>query len=141
MKKKKFLIISNDKIYYKKNYYTSNNDLNTILSSFNNKIETYLIARKSGQRLDFIINGVKKNNFFYKRLLQLKNIKSIYKILVISVTPFNFFIIFYLKYILRINFKGFVYLRSDGYKEYTKKYGIIGYFVYNFFFLNLLQQI
>ena len=134
MKKKKLLIISNDKIYHKKYYFTSNNDLNTILVSFKNKIETYLIARKSNQRLDFILHGKKKKNIFFEDLFTLKNLNDNYKILMISVTPFNFFILFYLKYILRLNFTGFVYLRSDGYKEYETKYGLIGYFVYNFFF-------
>ena len=64
--KKKIINYINDKIYHKKNYFTSNNDLNTILVSFKNKIETYLIARKSNQRLDFIIHGIKKKIFFLK---------------------------------------------------------------------------
>ena len=38
----------------------------------------------------------------------------------ISITPFNFMIYFY-KAFNKLN--GFVLLRSDGYKEYSVKYG------------------
>ena len=51
----------------------------------------------------------------------------------ISITPFNLFILLILK-ILNKKISGYAYLRSDGYKEYYYKYGIFGRFLFNIMF-------
>lgn len=144
--KTKLLIISNDKIFIRNRYYTSNNDLNTILESFTGNTDTYLIARKYYKKLNFSIDAIsRKNKIFFLSLSELKklskNFKDNCKILMISITPFNFFIFFYLKYILRVKIKGHLYLRSDGFKEYEVKYYKFGYFIYYFLFKILTNSL
>jgi glycosyltransferase involved in cell wall biosynthesis len=138
MNKKKIIILSNDRIFHKKFFYTSNNDLNTILESFKNK-EIYLIARKSYKKYEFKLNQFNKSkNIYLKNYTKIKSLftKDVryYNILMISVTPFNVFIFFYFKYFLNLKLKGYVYLRSDGYREYKKKFGIIGTIIYHYLY-------
>ena len=51
----------------------------------------------------------------------------------ISITPFNLLTLLILK-IFNKNISGYVYIRSDGYKEYYYRYGIIGKFTFNIMF-------
>jgi glycosyltransferase involved in cell wall biosynthesis len=51
----------------------------------------------------------------------------------ISITPFNFFTLLFLKILNNKTF-GYVYLRSDGHKEYYYKYGTVGRAIYSFMF-------
>ena len=144
--KEKLLVISNDKIFYRTKYYTSNNDLNTILKSFVGDIHTYLIARKCNKKLNFSIDAIsKKNKIFFLSLCELKklskNFKDDCKILMLSITPFNFLIFFYLKYILKIRVRGHLYLRSDGFKEYEVKYFKFGYSIYYLLFKILTNSL
>ena len=144
--KTKLLIISNDKIFIRGRYYTSNNDLNTILESFTGNTDTYLIARKYDKKLNFSIDAIsRKNKIFFLSLSELKkismNFKDNCKILMISITPFNFLIFFYLKYILKVKIKGHLYLRSDGFKEYEVKYSKFGYFIYYFLYKVLTNSL
>lgn len=144
--KTKLLIISNDKIFIKNRYYTSNNDLNTILESFTGNSDTFLIARKCNKKLNFLIDAIsRKNKIFFLSFSELKkisiNFKDSCKILMISITPFNFLIFFYLKYILKVKIKGHLYLRSDGFKEYEVKYYKFGYFIYYFLYKILTNSL
>ena len=50
----------------------------------------------------------------------------------ISITPYNFIIYQFIK-LFNKKVSGFVYLRSDGYKEYSIKYGYFGRIIYHFF--------
>ena len=61
----------------------------------------------------------------------------------ISITPFNLFALIFIK-IFNRKIKGYVYLRSDGHKEYFYKYGLLGHFFYDLMFkivTNLLKII
>ena len=128
---KKIFFITNDKIWFSKNYYTSNNDLLSIIKCFKAKYEINLIARKAKKKLDFILK--EKLNF-----LEIKDIKDIkdnpLNIFMISITPYNFFCLIYLFLFKRKKLKGFVYLRSDGFLEYKIRYGILGYYIYKIMF-------
>ena len=126
---KKLFLISNDKIWLSKKNYTSNNDLNNIISCLSGEFDLQLICRKSKTKLNFIIENKLKfcnlNKIFKNRL----------NILLVSITPYNFFILLYLIFIKRSEIEGFVYLRSDGFLEYKYRYGVIGYFFYFLMFL------
>ena len=51
----------------------------------------------------------------------------------ISITPFNFINFMILKF-YNPKITGYVYLRSDGHKEYYHKFGYLGVFIYNLIF-------
>ena len=125
---KNLYLISNDKVWLsKKNSSTSNNDLSNILSCLKDNYKIQLICRKSKKKFSYKLN--QKINLTKVKKIKEKKIN----ILMISISPFNFFI-FILLYLKNINFNGFVYLRSDGFMEYKIKYGFIGYFFYFFMF-------
>ena len=124
-------LVSNDRFYLeKKSFFNSNKNTFTIISCFKNFKRINLIARISNKKLRFkkqfsntkITNAI---NLFHKRF-EIKH----RKILVISLSPYNFFISCLLL-ILGANKKNmFLFLRSDGYEEYKIKLGIIGYYFY-----------
>ena len=125
---KKIYLISNDKIWSSNKNYTSNNDLNNIITCLNKKYEVNLICRKSSTKLDFeLIKNLKYLNL--KKITEKK-----INILLISITPYIFFVFFYLTFIKGNDLKGFVYLRSDGFLEYKYRYGFFGYFFYYLMF-------
>ena len=125
---KKLYLVSNDKIWLSKKKYTSNNDLDSIISCLNKKYSIRLLNRKSKKKLKFKVKN--KFNFY--------NLKNIYEkkinLLMISISPYNFLILLKLIYLKKINVKGFVYLRSDGFLEYKIRYGLLGYYIYYFMF-------
>jgi len=120
---KKLYLISNDKIWFSKKKYTSNNDLNNIISCLNNSYKIELICRKSLKKFSYLLNT--KFNFCNTNNIKEKNLN----IFMISITPFNFFSLLKLS-ILRKKIKGYVFLRSDGFLEYKIRYGLFGYFLY-----------
>ena len=126
---KKLFLVSNDKIWLSKNNYTSNNDLNNIVSCLSEDFDLHLICRKSKTKLNFII----KNKFKFCKLNEI--FKKKINIFLVSITPYNFIILLYLIFIRRSTVEGFVYLRSDGFLEYKYRYGVIGYFLYFLMFL------
>jgi len=126
---KKLYLISNDKIWSSQKNYTSNNDLNNIISCLYREYDLHLICRKSKIKLNFHI----KNKFKYCYLNKI--FQSKLNILLVSITPYNFFILLYLIFIKRSLIEGFVYLRSDGFLEYKYRYGLIGYYFYYLMFL------
>lgn len=131
---KKIYLISNDKIWFKKKSFTSNNDLNNIISCFKNSYDLKLICRKSKKRFRYKLNHkirpIKVSDIKEKKI----------NVLMISISPFNFFI-FLLLYFKNIKFNGFVYLRSDGFMEYKIKYGIIGYYFYYLMFFFVKRKL
>ena len=125
---KNLYLISNDKIWKSQHYYTSNNDLNNIISCFVENYKIFLINRKSNKKLNFFI----KDKF---TLLNIKDIKEKkINLMLISITPYNFLVLLKLIFLKKINIKGYVYLRSDGFLEYKHRYGILGYYFYYFMF-------
>lgn len=133
---KKILVISNDFIFLSnQKIYSRYNDTINILESINQKFNIDLISRKS----------YKKENFFFKIKGKISrfelfanffNRKKI-KIFMISITPRNLFYFIILNFFNYIS--GYVYLRSDGFKEYENKTGIVGYFFY-LIMLNFLKS-
>ena len=89
----KILIISNDKFYNINNkFYNSNKNTFTILDSLKKIKKIYLIARKVKVKKAF---NKKFDNVNIVKLISLfANIKKIrqMKILMISLTPYNFFV-------------------------------------------------
>ncbi len=131
---KKLHLISNDKIWVSEKKYTSNNDLNNILSCLSSEYEVDLISRQSLEKFDYLIK--EKFNFS-----EIKNIDKKYlNILMISITPFNFFSFIKL-ILLKKKIKGFVLLRSDGFLEYRIRYGFIGYFLYFIMFYLIKKKL
>ncbi len=133
-------IVSNDRFFLKKgNLYNSNKNTFTVINCFKNLKKTILIARTTYKKLRFNnkVKNIKIINIF--EILKIKNLVKQRKVLVISLTPYNFFVICILL-ILGVNKKYiFLYLRSDGFQEYSIKFGIVGKFVY-YLMLNFLKK-
>ena len=53
---KKVYLVSNDKIWFSNQRFTSNNDLNNIITSLNKNYNLTLICRKSNKKLNFLLN-------------------------------------------------------------------------------------
>ena len=120
---KKLYLITNDKIWTIKKNYTSNNDLNNIISCLNKKYQIELLCRKSLRKLDYLVS----EKFNIRKINDIEEKKI--NILMISISPFNFLTLVKL-IILGKEIKGYVYLRSDGFLEYKFRYGILGYYIY-----------
>jgi glycosyltransferase involved in cell wall biosynthesis len=130
---KNILIISNDRLLIKKDKVSSDyNDTINIIEGLTEKNKLGFFCRISNIVKNYLSQKKKYKKFLKLKLLDLTNINN-YKIFMISVTPFNFFTLLFIK-ICNKNVSGFVYLRSDGYKEYYHKYGIFGYVIYSFMF-------
>jgi len=107
---KKLYLISNDKIWCTKSYYTSNNDLNNIISCLKDNYKIHLISRKSIKKYDYLITEKFK-------LTDTKDIdEEKINVLMISITPFNFLTLIKLICLYKI------------------KYGKLGYYTYFFMF-------
>ena len=127
------LIISNDKyLVNNENVYSNSNELNILKDILFKEKKLYIYSRKSKSQLQYKFKK-KKLYFIFNILDFLKIKKNIKKILMISITPFNFFSYFFLK-IFFYNKIFIIYLRSDGFEEYSIKYGKIGYIIYSIFF-------
>ena len=83
---KKIFLIINDKIWNSYKNFTSNNDLNNILSCLKSEYEIELICRKSTKKLIYPIN--EKFKFCKIKEIQENNIN----IFMVSITPYNFFL-------------------------------------------------
>ena len=133
-------VVSNDKFFFQKNeFFNSNKNTFTIINCFKKLKKVYLIARTSREKLKFKnkIGNTKIINLF--KIFQIQNQIKRRKILIISLTPYNF-LISYILIILGVNKKNiFLFLRSDGFYEYSIKFGIIGKFIYGIM-LNLLKK-
>ena len=131
--KKELHVLTNDRIYTNRGFYTSNNDLANILSSCGKSHKINLICRKSYNSLNYKINvpnlKIIKDSLLSENLYSNKT-----KLLMISITPFNVLKMIDINFILKTKIRGYVYLRSDGFKEYQSKLGIIGYYLYYFMF-------
>ena len=137
--KKNIFVVSNDKFYVENNnIFNSNINTFTAINCFDQS-KIYLVARKSKKKLKFknsIKNIILLSPFDIFR--KLKELKEKTKILIISLTPYNFFITI-LFLIMGINGKNMYLLRSDGYQEYNIKFSFIGYLFYGLM-LNILKR-
>ena len=128
---RKIFIVSNDRFYIqKKEFFNSNKNTFTIINCFKKFKNIYLIARKSKKRLKFKekLSNIKILNLLsvFKKKFEIKNTK----ILIISLSPYNFLISFLLLMLGAKKKNIFLFLRSDGYEEYRIKLGILGYYFY-----------
>ena len=130
-------IISNEKISKKKNYfYSANVDFQTIIEGLKFSFNVILIARISAKKENFIIHFKKiflaSNifNYLLKIILSLRYVKN-NKYLIVSITPYSF-----LAYLFLYLFtdKIYIYLRSDGFKEYESILGKKWVFLYQIMF-------
>ncbi|WP_440669510.1 glycosyltransferase family 4 protein [Candidatus Pelagibacter sp. HIMB1483] len=131
----KLHIVTNDKVWFSKKNFTSNNDLDNIISCLIENYDVQLICRKSLNKLNFLI----KSKFNFCNLKKISEEKL--NLLLISISPYNFFILFYLLFFKRVKVKGFVYLRSDGFLEYKYRYGIIGFYIYFIMFFLIKRHL
>ncbi len=137
MIKKKLIIITNEKIFQEgEKSFCNNIDIKTTSENLNKNFEVLLFGRKSLKKTNhkIDINSI----IVCSGLIGLfKNIKQLIseretKFLIISLTPFTFFVNLFLKVFGK---KTFLYLRSDGFIEYKKILGLTGSIVYRFMFL------
>ncbi len=131
--KKKILILSNDKLYLKNNIISSEyNDTINIIESLAKNYSLKFICRSSQIIKNFVI---KKKNYKTFSIIKIGKLKEVYNysIFMISITPFNFINFMILKF-YNPKITGYVYLRSDGHKEYYHKFGYLGVFIYNLIF-------
>lgn len=130
---KNFLIISNDKLFINHDKISSDyNDTINIIEGLAEKNHLSFYCRATYSPRNYISKKKKYKKFFKFKFFDLNRTDN-HKIFMISITPFNFFTLLFLK-ILNNKTMGYVYLRSDGHKEYYYKYGIIGRAIYNFMF-------
>ena len=135
--KKSLYIITNESISLNEEIYKCDNiDMKSIPESLQkNNFDICMLARKSKFKRDKKINLVKiqvVNNIFsyiFNLVKSFANKKN--KYLVISISPYTFFAVIFLKIFGK---KPFVYLRSDGYKEYKSILGFYGPIIYHFMF-------
>ena len=127
----KVFIVSNDKFYLSNNgFFNSNKNTYTIINSISRFCKVYLIARKTKLKKKFYMNLNNVSFLGIQKLFNKTNKIQNSKVLIISLTPFNFFICLILK-ILGAKKKNFyLFLRSDGFEEYKIKFGKLGYLTY-----------
>ncbi len=126
---KNLIVISNDKLFFSKRGISSKfNDTLNILDALQKKFNIFLISRKAYSTENFNLKRTKINKFSFKNFLESREKKI--RVFIISVTPFNVFFYLLLN-LLYGKVNGFIYLRSDGYKEYKIKFGIFGYIFFS----------
>jgi glycosyltransferase involved in cell wall biosynthesis len=136
-------IIGNERISKNNNiFYSENIDFKTIVEGLSNSFNVTLVARESFKKKNFIINynNIFLANFCFSYLLKIifsfNNIKK-NKYLIVSISPYTF--LAYLFIFLFAN-KIYVYLRSDGFKEYENILGRKWVFLYQIMFYVMLQK-
>lgn len=129
---KNLFVISNDSLDKKRSYFfTNSSDLENILRAFSKKT-IFILCRKFKTKKNYKLRKSKIKLINFVEFL--KNAKENDKILFISITPFNFINLILLKIFLKKKIDTYLYLRSDGFKEYRIKYKLLGYFFYGFMF-------
>jgi len=138
---KNLFVITNDRIDEKKNFfYTNSSDLENILEAFSKKT-IFLLCRKFKTRKNY---KLKKKKIKHINLFKFfENVEKNDKILFISITPFNFINLIFFKIFLKRRVDIYLYLRSDGFKEYRIKFKFFGYLLYSlmFFFFKRFTKI
>tara|TARA_Y100001980_G_C14552420_1_gene336627 strand:- start:260 stop:1264 length:1005 start_codon:yes stop_codon:yes gene_type:complete len=135
---KDLIIISNDNLFIKnKIIYSNYNDTINIIETFRKK-NLFIISRKALERQLFQTSSKNIKRLTFLKLFKLNLDNK--KILMISITPFNLMVFLILK-IFHKKIKGHVLLRSDGFKEYQIKFGLIGRFFYNIAFSQIIKKL
>ena len=140
---KELYIIVNEKIYEKdNNYFCENKDIQSIINYLSFKYNLIVISRFSASIKPFRLNKVLKIlNLKLTKLL--KFFPFIFgflrkrKILIISITPFNFIIFLIFKIFFICKF--YLYLRSNGYEEYETILGKKYIWIYDFMFKYMIK--
>ena len=134
---KDLIIISNEKIYFdSKSFFCDNIDLKSTPEGLSKNFTIHLIARSTKKKRAFKIeNKLIKIYIFSNIFYFLNKIKKLEKknkkILVISISPYTFLASIILSFFKK---EYFIYLRSDGFKEYESILGFFGPFIYGFMF-------
>ncbi len=125
----KILVVSNDNIFFsKKSIFSDYNDTLNIINTISKKFKIYLLSRKARVKQTHAIN---RNSIKKISLLDLLRLNKLdFKVFFISITPLNL-IYFIILCSLFKGIEGYVYIRSDGYKEYFLKYGSFGKYFYD----------
>ena len=135
---KELYIIANERIYGDgSNYFCENKDIQSTINYLSYKYNLIIISRYSSFVKPFKLSRVLK--IFNFRLIKIFNFFIFLlsysrkkKILIISITPFNFIIFFIYKFFFDCKF--FLYLRSNGYEEYESILGKKYIWIYDFMF-------
>ena len=134
------IIVSNDKFFLKKKkFFNSNKNTFTIINCFNKFKKIYLIARISKKDLKFGKNIKNIQIVSFLKIFRIKNQIKNKEVLIISLTPYNFLISFLLIIIGADRKNMYLFLRSDGFYEYSINFGIIGKLIYGIM-LNFLKK-
>ena len=134
--KKKLFIFSNESIFIQdEKYFCDNIDLKSSPEGLNKKFEVNLFGRKSFKKRAHEIK-LKKIKIFSNIFSYLSEVVKSTKIentkyLVISITPYTFSICFFLRLFGKTPI---IYLRSDGYGEYSAILGSFGKLIYHLMF-------
>src|SRR5210317_936083 len=132
----KLNINSNESIFNNGDgFFCDNIDIKSTPEGLNKSFEINLIGRNSKIKRNHLINlnNVKScNNIFIYLYEIFKTFKNDYsKYLIISISPFTFIACILIRLFKK---KPYVYLRSDGYKEYLSILGFAGPIIYHFMF-------
>ncbi len=130
-------IITNESINLDKDnrFYCDNIDLKSIPEELNKFSKITIIARHSQKQRSKKINideiKISKNivTYLIEIFKSLKNDRS--KYLIISLSPYTLLASVFLKIFLK---KHYIYLRSDGFREYKAILGFFGPYIYSFIF-------
>ena len=133
---KKLFIITNERIYENNgNFFCDNIDSKSTPESLNKNFEVNVISRRSNKKRAHQINLKKiktyKSFFLFLCSILSSTKESDAKFLIVSITPYTFFASLILKLFKKTPF---IYLRSDGYKEYEIILGSLGKLLYHFMF-------
>jgi glycosyltransferase involved in cell wall biosynthesis len=134
-------IIGNERISYDNAFYSENIDFKTLAEGLKKNFKLKIFAKKSIEKKNFLINFsniILSSNiitYLFKIFFSLKRKNS--KYLIISITPYTF-----LSYLIIFLFsnKIFLYLRSDGFKEYESILGKRWVFLYRVMYFIMLKK-
>ena len=108
---KELYVITNEKIYNDKNiFFCENKDIQSIINFLTSKYNLFFISRSSNSKKPFQLDSIYKIfdfsylKIFYFLFFIFNLKKNRKKILIISITPFNFIIFFYLNFFTNANF-------------------------------------
>ena len=131
-------LVVNERIFGNKNlFFCQNKDIQSIVNYLSRKYNLIIFSRYSNSSKPFILDKVYK--VFNLRIIRFfiffqffLNFHKKKKILIISITPFNFIIFIFFKFFF--NCKFYLYLRSNGYEEYKSILGKKYIWIYDFMF-------
>lgn len=141
---KKLNIIMNERIYKDQHYFYSENiDCKSIVEGLKDKFELTLFARRTKVKKKnklFFFNINLSNNIliFLSNVLFSTKYRKNSTYLIISITPYTF-----LSYLILFFFTKniFLYLRSDGFKEYSSILGDKWIFLYSLMFYIITRKV